>query len=815
MLKNYIKVAVRNLFKDRAYSFINIGGLAVGLSCTVLILLWVRDELSYDRFHPDAENIYRMNWDFKLENSEGVGPGTPPPLAFALAREVPGVAAATRLRNMPNTVVRFQDKAFSEKGILAADSNMFDLFGFTLLEGNPKTALRAPNSVILTEKSAHRYFGNDPALGKFLTMGERTQDLYGTYQNLFTVTGVVKDPPRNSHIQFEMLTSMSSYPEVAWRDWSWVWMQMATYVRLEPTVSLPVIQSRVRDVVKEHLSASTRGVSYAEIVRNNWRWDFVLQPMTGIYLGSADIGNRLGPTGNRSSVYLFATIAFLILLIACVNFMNLATARSSTRSREVGIRKVLGSTRRGLLTQFLVESLLFSSIAMGLALVFVEAFVEPFDTLTGKTLQFTLLDPPWLIPALALLTVFVALVAGSYPGMYLSSFPPVHAFKRTISRRTRHWSLRNVLVLSQFAIAIGLIASTILIQRQLTFVNSADLGFKKDGIVMISNENNRLGDKVEVLKQRLRSHPQIVDASVSTGVPPYGGFEDSYRAESKGEKAFDLTSFMVDEDFVNTLGIEIVQGHGFTKELSTDAHGVILNEAAVKYLGWDNPLGKTLRYPGGNGTFTVIGVMKDFNFLTLHSPITPFALFHYASGTYRIPASYVIVRINRDDMVSGLKVLESDWKAVAPSVPCDYQFLDRSLESQYEDEHRFGRVFLVFSMLTVMIAFVGLLGLVSYSTEQRTKEIGVRKVLGASVGGVVLLVSKEFVKIVLLANVIAWPAAWYVMNLWLQSFAYHTGMSWWILGASGGAALIVALVAVSSQAIRAAIRKPVEAMRYE
>jgi putative ABC transport system permease protein len=813
---NYLKVAFRNLTKHPLYSSINIGGLAVGITCTILILLWVRDELSYDRFHPEAENIYRMNWDFKLANAEGVGRGTPPPLATALAREVPGVVAATRLRNMANTVVRSQDKFFSESGIMAADSNMFDLFGFQLVIGNPKTVLMAPNSVILTEKAAPKYFGNEPAVGKFLSIGEKVHDLYGTYQNLFTVTGVVKNPPHNSHIQFDMLTSMSSYPEVAWRDWSWMWMQMATYVKLEESASLPDAEARVQEAVKKSLSVNKRGISLAEIMRNNWRWNFVFQPMTDIYLRSVEIGNRLGPTGNRLYVYLFGTIACFILLIACVNFMNLATARSSTRAREVGMRKVLGSERRMLVAQFLVESLVFSALAMLLALLLVEALVEPFNILSGKALHFNLFDPPWLLAALVLLTLLVALIAGSYPSVYLSSFRPLHAFKRMIRLSNRHWSLRNVLVMLQFTITIGLIACTVLVQRQLNYVRSVDLGFKKDGIVIISNVNNRLGDQVNVFKEILKSHSQVINASVSTGVPPYEGFEDSYKGEGKGDKPFDLISYMTDEDFVNTLGINIIQGRGFAREFSTNASGVILNEAAVKYLGWENPLGKTITYPGGNnGTFQVIGVMKDFNFVTLRSPITPFALFHDASNSYQIPSSHVVVRIARDDMNGTIKLLESEWKAVAPTTPFEYEFLDRSLESQYEAENRFGNVFLVFSLLTIFIACIGLLGLVSFSTEQRTKEIGVRKVLGASVTSIVGLLSKEFIRLILIANVFAWPIAYIAMNRWLEDFSYRVEIGWWVFALSGGLALLIAILTVSFLAVRAALENPVESLRCE
>ncbi|HEX9829547.1 MAG TPA: ABC transporter permease [Bacteroidota bacterium] len=803
---------MRNLLKHPLYSAINIGGLAVGLACTLLILQWVRDELSYDRFYPDAEYLYRMNWDFKMEHNEGVGPGTPPPLAGKIGREVPGIVAATRFRNIANTVVRSQDKFFSENGIMAADSNVFNLFDFSMMQGDRSTSLVAPNSVVLTEKTARKYFGDEQAVGKALYIGETVQDMYGIYQNLFTITGVVQDPPNNSHIQFNMLTSMSSYPEVAWRDWSWMWMQMATYVKLEPSAKLPMVQERIHEVVKKYLSESRRGISYDHIVKNNWRWNFVLQPMTDIYLGSR---NRLGPTGNRMNVYLFATIAWFVLLLACVNFMNLATARSLTRAREVGMRKVLGSEKKTLIVQFLMESFLFSVLAMLIALLLVEVFLGQFNLLSGKSLELSLVDPPWLPAALLLLTLLVTVLAGSYPSIYFSSFKPLHAFKRSFSVRTRRWSLRNVLVIFQFTVTTGLIACTILVQRQMNYVGNANLGFNKDGVVVISNVNNRLGGQVEVFKEKIKSHSQVVRVSVTTGVPPYWGFQDSYSAEGQGDKSFDLISYLTDEDFVSTLGIDIIQGRGFSKEFSTNSSGVILNETAASLIGWEDPIGKTITYPGGNGTFQVIGVMRDFNFLTLRSPITPFALFHNASNTYRIPSSFVVVRITRDDIQETLKQLESEWKTVAPTTPFEYEFLDKSLEQQYQAERRFGEVFLVFSVLTIFIGCIGLLGLVSFSTERRTKEIGVRKVLGASAPGIVGLLSKEYIILILLANILACPLAYMTMNSWLEDFAYRVDISWWVFALSGGLALLVALLTVIVQALKAALANPVEALRHE
>jgi putative ABC transport system permease protein len=821
MLKNYLKIAVRNFVKHKLYSFINICGLAIGLACTLFILLWVRDEISFDRFHKNAEAIYRMNWDFKYNNNEGIGPGTPPPLAAALVNEIPEVTAATRIYPVSKMIVRYENKFFSESKIRGVEANFFDFFDFKLLAGNAQTALAEPNSVILTDETAAKYFGNAPALGKILTIGEEKL-IFGKkqYRNAFKVTGIVKSPPHNSHLQFDLLTSISSHPEVAYFDWSWFWMQVVTYAKLEKGVSTRVVETKIPALVKKYAPAAFKrvGSSYDELVANGGRWNFVFQPLTDIYLGSGQTGNRLGPIGNKAYVYIFSTIAVFILLIACINFMNLATARSANRAKEVGVRKALGSKKAMLVGQFLVESIAFSTIAMPLALFLVELFIAPFNQLSGKNLQLNLFDPPWLPAVLILLALLVGVIAGSYPGFYLSSFRPVQIFKGAVRSGGKSQKLRNALVVFQFAITIGLIVCTLLVQKQMDFVRQTDLGFNKAGVVVISNENHRLGNQAEAFKERLKSNSRFINASLSTGIPPNDGFEDTYNAAGKGGEPIDISliSYMTDEDFLATLGIEIVQGRGFSKEFSTDADGVLLNESAVKYFGWDDPLGKTLTYPGGsNKEYKVIGVMKDFNFTTLRSPITPFALFHQASKSYEIPDSYVVVRIPRTDLENSLKLLESEWKAFAPTMPFEYKFLDEGFEEQYLAEQRLGKIFLIFSILTIFIACIGLLGLAAFATEQRTKEIGVRKVLGASVPNLVTLLSKDFSKWVLLANLIAWPVAYFVMNKWLQNFAYRIDIGWWVFALAGGLALLIALLTVSTQAIKAALANPVEALRYE
>ena len=816
MIKNFVKIALRNISKNKLYAFINIAGLAIGMASAILILFWVQDELSYDSFNVRANQLYRVNWDFKWNGTEGVGPGTPPPLAGKMLSDVPEVVAATRLRPMLRTVVREGDRFFDEEGIVAADSNFLELFTYPLISGNPETALKEPNSVVLTESMAHKYFGDVSPVGKNLVIGEDEKNFYGVYQSLFKVTGVVRDVPHNSQIQFDMLTSMSSYPEVAWRNWSWVWMQMATYIQLRKGVSASVVQPKITELERKYLPAGLKrlGYSYDDMLKSGGHWHFVLQPLTDVYLGSSLIGNRLGPLGSRTQVYLLSIIAVLILAIACINFMNLTTARSGSRAKEISVRKVLGSARKNLVVQFLVESILLSSLALTIAVFVVEIVFPLFNKLTGKNLVFNLFYPWWLMPSMMLIGLFVGIVSGSYPALYLSSLEPVAVVKGGGKFSSRKMALRDILVVAQFAIAIGLITCTLLVKKQMDFVRKADLGFNRDGLMVISNENARLGAHAEAFRDRLKAHSQIIDASISTGVPPSYGFEDGYEIEGKEDRKVDLLSYMTDDNFINTMQLKIVKGRGFEKGYN-DSASVILNEAAVKDFGFTEPIGKYVTYLSNNVKYRVIGVVKDFNFMDMYSPITPFALFNKTSKSYSIPNSFVVVRVRPDDLKETISTIKSEWEAVAPDMPFEYSFLDNNFEKGYDSAERLGNVFLVFSFLTIFVACLGLFALAAFAAEQRTKEIGVRKVLGASVADIVFMLSREFTRWILVANIVAWPLAYYVMNNWLQEFAFRAQIGIWVFVIPGLAAFIIALLTVSSHAIKAATANPIESLRYE
>jgi putative ABC transport system permease protein len=816
MIKNYLKIAVRNISKNKLYSFINIAGLAIGMACAILIFRWVQNELGYDSFFKNADSIYRVNWSYKWNGDEGVAPTTPPPLAAKLVDEVPEVAASTRIYPVSPMVARYEDKFFNENRIFGADSNFFGFFDFKLLAGDPETALSSPNSVVLTESEAKKYFGGESPLGKIITLGDQKWEIDKLYDNSFRVTGVVQDPPDNSHLHFAMLTSISSYPSVSFFNWSWIWMQVVTYARLRNNASVPAIESKVKQIVAHYAPAAFHrvGFSYDDLMKNGGRWDFVFQPLKDVYLGSTQIRNPLGPIGNRSYVYSFSLIAAFILLIACINFMNLSTARSEKRAREVGVRKTLGSSRNSLIAQFVLESMVYSLLALPIALFLVELLMGPFNNIAGKSLNLNLFDPLWQIPALFFLVLSVGLVAGSYPGLYLSSFLPVQILKTPIHTGAGGKRFRNVLTIFQFAMSIGLIVCTLLVQKQLSFLKNANLGFDKENIVVISNMNNPLGNQLDAFKDKIKTYSEVTDASVSTGVPPNYGFGDYYKVPGKGDEQFELVSYMVDEDFIKTLGVQLDQGRGFQKDHPADAESVILNETAVKQFGITDPIGKTINYPS-KGNYTIIGVTKDFNFIDLHSPILPFALFEHTSNSYEIPNSYIIVRLKGRDVAAGISLLESTWKSFTNRTPFEYSFLDQNLSQQYTSERNLGKIFLVFSLLAIFIGSLGLLGLTAFVTERRTKEIGIRKILGASIPQIVMLLSKEFTKWVLIANVIAWPAAYYGMNKWLKDFAYRTDISVWIFVASGAMALLIALLTVSSHAIKAATANPVESLRYE
>jgi putative ABC transport system permease protein len=825
MLRNYFKVAWRNITRNKVNSFINIAGLAIGMACVILIALYVQDELSYDRSFKNSDHIFQVNLNGNQDGTDFWTGNTPPTIGPALVSEFAEIESFVRVHMPGDIVVRTAggneaENFFTEKNILAVDSNFFQVFSYNMLDGNPKTCLDKPNTVVLTEETAKKYFGRSDALGKTL--------LFDSKQTPFTVTGIISQPPKQMTWQFDMLASISSYPAVKRFSWSWVWLQVNTYVKLKDNISvdkasIAKLESKFPAMVKQKAASafSRIGQPLDEFYKKGGKWDFHLQPLTQVHLYSANIGSRITTLSDIKYIYIFSAIALFIIILACVNFMNLSTAQSSRRAREVGIRKVLGSERRELIRQFLSEAILFSFISMLVAIALVIAFLEPFNAIAGKSLGFALIFSHFNALYILLLTLITGLLAGSYPAFYLTSFRPVAVLKglKLFKANLGNLFIRNGLVVFQFTVSTGLIICTLIVYKQLQYIRNKDLGLDKENVIVISN-SQRLGSSEETFRQQVAKMSSVLSASRTSASPTAINFADGYTPEpaSAAEtvvKDISLPSFVVDNDFVPTLKIKIVQGRNFSPDFN-DSTSVILNESAVKQIGWRNPIGMYMTYPGGNGQrFRVIGVAKDFNLESLHMSVTPFALFHTSSKTYDLGRSWMMARVKPGTLSSSLAQLESKWKKFAPASPFDYSFLDEDFNALYRSDLRMGSIFTIFTVLSIFVGCLGLFGLAAYTAERRTKEIGIRKVLGASVHGLIALLSKDFIRLVLLSALIAFPLAWYGMNKWLEDFAFRISMQWSLFFPAALLAIVIAFLTVSTQAFRAAAANPVKSLRTE
>ena len=823
MIKNYLKIAWRNLWKNPVYSGINIAGLAIGVAACLLITLFVRDERSFDRFLPDADRIFQVNVDGNFGGNEFVTGNTPPPVGKTMMREFAEVEAFTRTFQPYDAVVQRKQNGralhyFTEPNIMAVDSNFLDVFRFGLLMGNTATCLREPNTVVVTEQTARKYFGSPNVLNQLLYINDKPT----------RITGVLRNVPSQSTLQFDFLVPMHDYQLVTYFDWSWVWLQVATYVRLNQQVAqqperLQALEAKFPAMVREHATAAFDriGQPFDKFLQKGGRWNLRLQRLTDVHLYSNRIGTAYTNLGDSKQVKTFAVVALIIIVLACVNFMNLATARSVRRAREVGVRKALGSTKRKLVEQFLTESMLYSVLATVLGLGLAVLLLPLFNELAGKT---STVADVWSANALATvgsLALLIGLLAGSYPAFYLTSFNPVQTLKNGLFRSGwGHQFVRNGLVVFQFSMSTALIVGTLVVFAQLRFAQTKDLGLNKENVLILPNANY-LGTQQEAFRQEVLRLPSVVKASRSTSVPLKGGFGDFYvpeqtRTDRRVAKDLLLYSYMTDEDLVPTLTIKLTQGRNFSKTFA-DSSSVILNEAAVKQIGWKNPIGRTLAYPGSgfNQTFTVVGVMKNFDMASVRFPTDPFALFHVSSKTFQEPKSNVLIRLRTGDAKIAVASVEALWKRFAPGTPFDYTFLDREFASAYRTEQQTSRVFGTFTGLAIFIACLGLFGLATFNAEQRKKEIGVRKVLGANIASIVTLLSKDFLKLVLIAIVIASPLAYYAMNRWLQDFAYHINLSGWVFVLAGLLAAGIALMTVSYQSIKAALMNPVKSLRSD
>ncbi len=822
MLTNYLKIAFRNLWINRMCSGINLFGLTVGVASCLLILLFVNDERNYDHFLPDAERIYQVNIAGNFGGSEFNTNGSPPPVGRTMADEFPEVETYTRTFKPSDAVVQRKqgDQAlhyFTESTILAVDSNFLRVFRFTLLAGDAATCLQEPNSVVVTEQTARKYFGRSTALDQFLYIDDQP----------VKITGVLRDVPTQSTLQFDFLRPVRDYSVVANFDWSWVWLNVNTYVRLNEVVArqpgrVQALEAKFPAMVREHAAGAFEriGQPFDKFVQKGGRWDFSLQPFLTVHLNSAGIGTNYKNLGDAKQVKTFAVIALFIIVLACVNFMNLATARSVKRAKEVGVRKVLGSTKNSLIGQFLTESMLYSLLATGAGIGLATLALPLFNQVANKTFAVDALWSADSLGASLLLAALVGLLTGSYPAFYLTAFSPVQTLKNGLQKSAwAHQLIRNGLVVFQFSVSTALLIGTIVVFGQLRFAQTKDLGFDKENVLILPNAS-RLGQNQEAFRQELLRQPDVLNASLSTSVPLKGGFGDFYvpeqtHTDKQVAKDLLLFSYMTDYELVPTLNIKLVEGRNFSRDFA-DSASVILNETAVKQIGWEDPIGRTITYPGGNDQkFTVIGVMKNFDMSSVRYTVDPFALFHVSSKTYQASKTNLIIRLRAGRVNQAVAGVRVQWKHFAPDAPFDYAFLDREFAQAYRTEQQTGQVFGGFTALAIFIASLGLFGLAVFTAEQRTKEIGVRKVLGASVASIVALLSKDFLKLVLIAIVIASPIAWYAMNEWLADFAYKIDISWWYFALAGGLAVGIALLTVSFQSVKAALANPVESLRSE
>lgn len=808
MLKNYIQIALRNLRNNRVYSVINVVGLAVGLACSIMIMLYVQNQLGYDRFNKHAKEIYRPVAHIVANGHSLNLAMCAAPLGPAMMQDFPQIVAYTRMRNFGAPVLRYGDKVFSEPLFLDVDSTFFDVFTVHFLEGNPHTALTQPNSVVLTEKMARKYFGKSDPMGKILNADHKRN---------WIVTGVIENWPKDSHFKFDFLGSLCTYKDS--QSQFWLSNNYYTYLRLKKGTNPVLFQKEMnRDIMKKYVGPqmkATIGVSASQLAAAGGRYDYSLEPLTSIHLYS-HLDYELQPNSDISYIYVFSAIALAILLIACVNFVNLSTARSEKRSKEVGIRKTLGSNRSQLVWQFLTESVIMTLISVILAVGLVELFLPLFNGVSDESLGLSLFGHAATIPLLAAFGVAVGLLAGSYPAFFLSSFNPSHSLRKSSAKGGRQAFLRGGLVVFQFVVTIVLFAGTFVIYNQLEFIQNKNLGFNKEQVVVIKRADD-LGKRITEFKRRLLTNPKIVSASVSTAVPGNQEDDASFWVEGTSVRSLrDLREMWCDYSFFRTYGLALSSGRFFSREHPADSSAVIVNQMAQRSYGIGDLVGKTLIEPGFNGArrhlYPIVGVVKNFNFQSLHKRIRPLAIGLLPTG---VAARFISVRIKPGDYPATMSFIRNTWKEFAGNESIDFNFLDQDLARLYIADERTSQIAAIFSMLAILVACLGLLGLAAFVTERRTKEIGVRKVLGASIPEILGLLTAEFVKWVLVANVIAWPIAYYVMSKWLENFAYKVNIGIWTFVFSGAIALIIALLTVGSHTVKASTANPVESLRYE
>lgn len=847
MIKNYLKSAVRNLLKQRTHSLINIAGLTVGMTVFILILSYIWHELSFDRFHSKSDQIYRVVQTRIMGERESHNASTGNLLAQALKEEYPEILHVARIRHKTDVDLRYggaSKLAMSARDYLRADPSIFHVFDIPLLSGDPKTALNDLHSIVLTEGLAKELYGDEDPMGRSITITRANTSTPAFYSEdtEHTVTGIAKAVPGNSHFNFRFLIRY-----VDSEDW-YTSNFVGTYLVLPDDYPPATLEEKFPGFIRKYFAPEiedVQGISYDEWMKSGGKHLLKLQALSDIHMDSYYYDGISIRKGNKTNVYLFSIIAFFILLLACINFMIISTARSAGRAKEVGIRKMAGAFRRQLIQQFLSESIVLSILAIGLSIPIARLLMPVFCRLIGIEIATVFSSAIFLLFILLILALIVGILAGSYPAYFLSAFQPAVVLKKGIHGKSRGLSFRNILIVFQFIVSITLIVTCLVVYAQILFLRNNNPGFERENKVVIknarylwilwANESEKSGNEVlpeqrplvlQSIKQELLNHSKVLGVTFSNDLPGRGGSVKECRIEgADADTKHKIHSLEVDPDYIRTLGLKLLSGRNYSSYRSGSdetPEGILVNETAVKYFGWTEPLGKNLIYRGASRTWNgvkntyewldirapVIGVVKDYHFHSLYTEIQPM-------GFWPGGLDYIIVKIQPVDIGGTLEYLKKTWSTFAPDIPFEYSFLDDDLKSLYAKEERLGRIFLYFTLLAIFIASLGLFGLAAFTAQQRSKEIGVRKVMGASIQDIVRLLSRSYIQLIIVANIIAWPIGYMAMYKWLQNFAYRINIGIGIFLVTGIIALVIVVVAVSSQAIKASISDPVKSLQYE
>jgi len=832
MLRNMFKITWRNAIRQRQFTLLNLLGLSIGVTACLLIALYVQDEMSFDKFHEKGDRIYRLNqsmiWGDWNEQFGSTGPN----LAIALREDIPEFEQVVRVHDSGDAFVTYKPnigdvKSFKETDHFITEENFFEIFSFNLVQGNQATVLKKPSSIVITEETAIKYFGSDDPMGKTLEISQ------GEFTGPFIVTGVVEDLPETSHIQFDMLTSMSTYRHIKQREWTWIWTTFVTYGLVQEGIDINALEEKIQAIPPKWSATTMQRVfaqTYEEYMSDGRTWNLYLQPIKDVYLFSPPSGNRLGASSDVVYVKIFSAVGLLILILSSINFMNLSTARSSNRAKEVGIRKVLGSKKKALIQQFIFESVMYAALSTVVAIVLTELCLSAFNNISNKDLSlYTQLANPNFLGAIIGFMILLGVLSGSYPAFYLSSFRPIEVLKGKVTGGFKGKSIRNALVIFQFTISVALIISTFFVQKQLKYTANFNIGFDKENILQIQNLQGMDQTTIETFRTILRNNPAFTKVGYSDVVPPMVFNEDKYKAYGADTEALTLNRIRSDQEYIELLSPKFLAGRNFDRTRGTDKYAVIINASAVKALGWgipsnydqESPIGKHITFPTSDqALFEVIGVVDDFNFNSLRLDISPLLIVSEDNDLmWNTNQGFLSMRLNPSVVTDGASLqkviseVKSEMYSLAEEIPFEYSFMGQQFEDSFRSEQQMSKVLNIFTVMALTIACLGLFGLAAFSAEQRKKELGVRKVLGARTSDLVISFSSSFTKLVLIALLIAIPLAYFTVDSWLENFAYKTSMDPIIFIVASFSALLISWFTIGYQSLKSANRNPVESLR--